>query len=192
MNKRILVISVQSGTGSLGRALTEQYIQGLQASKQLIEVIFLDRLAFDPVLREAYRHSQALEADLQRAQQLLVWAEHITLVYPVWWGSVPAVLKGFIDRVFLPKFAFQYQSGKAFPQPLLMGKTAQLIVTMDTPVWYFKWIYQAPAIRHIKNNTLEFCGIKPVRVYTIGPIISASLIQRQRWLAQAYALGKKA
>ncbi len=139
---------------------------------------------------QGYRNAPPLEQDLQAAQADILWAEHVTLVYPIWWGSVPALLKGFFDRVLLPGFAYKYQSGKKYPQPLLRGRTAHLLLTMDTPPWYYRWVYGAPGLRQVSRTTLGFCGIKPLKSIMLGPVISSTLPQRQRWLQQAVKLAQ--
>ncbi|GAB60724.1 oxidoreductase [Rheinheimera nanhaiensis E407-8] len=106
-------------------------------------------------------------------------------------GSAPALLKGFLDRVLLPGFAFKYQQGEKYPQPLLVGKTAHLLLTMDTPPWYFRWIYRAPGLHQISRTTLAFCGVKPLKSLMLGPVISSTLPQRQHWLKQARQLAQR-
>jgi putative NADPH-quinone reductase len=129
---------------------------------------------------------------LLAAQADITWADHLVFAYPIWWGGAPALLKGFIDRVFLPGYAFKYRPGKAFPAQLLAGRTAQLLVTMDTPPWYFRWIYHMPGIHQLRKTTLEFCGVKPVKVASFGPILNSTQQQRERWLAQVRSLATRA
>lgn len=113
---------------------------------------------------------------------------HIWFLY-FRWGSVPALLKGALDRVFLPNFAFKYQQGSPFPKQLLIGKTARLIVTMDTPPWYYRLIFGAPSHKMMKRTVLEFCGVKPVKITEFGPVISSNEKSRLKWLDAARALG---
>lgn len=148
-------------------------------------------LQFDPILHEGYQQIQALEPDLQQAQADIRWAEHLVWVFPIWWGGVPALLKGFLDRVLLPGFAFKYRPGKAFPEKLLHGRTADLLVTLDTPSWYYRWVYRMPGLNQIRRTTLAFCGIKPLKTLTFGPLIDATPARRRRWLEQASRLGAR-
>ena len=145
-------------------------------------------MSFDPILREGYRQVQPLEADLLQAQADITWAEHLTFVYPIWWGAIPALLKGFFDRVFLPGFAFKYRPGKAFPEQLLRGRSADLLVTMDTPPWYYRWVYRMPGLHQMRKTTLAFCGIQPRKTLTFGPILGSTERQRETWLKQAQAI----
>lgn len=181
-SKRVLVVSAHAPTGSYGAALAETYVNQARHIGHQVRFVNLNMLQFDPVLHGGYRSVQPLEQDLQTAQDAIRWAEHLTFIYPIWWGSLPAVLKGFLDRVFLPGFAFKYQPEKAFPEKLLKGRSAHIVATMDTPPWYFRWIYWAPGLRQLKKNTLEFCGVQPVRSLAFGPVLGSSSRQRAQWL----------
>jgi NAD(P)H dehydrogenase (quinone) len=191
MGKRILVILGHPASNSFCGALAERYAQSAVRAGHEVRQLFLGTMDFDPVLREGYQLVQPLEADLRRAQADIVWAEHLTLVYPIWWGGIPALLKGFFDRVFLPGFAFKYREGKAFPDKLLRGRSAHLLVTMDTPPWYYRWIYRMPGLHQVRKTTLAFCGIKPQRTLTFGPILGSSAGQRETWLLQAQAIASR-
>jgi putative NADPH-quinone reductase len=104
---------------------------------------------------------------------------------------MPALLKGFIDRTFLPGFAFKYRSDSPFPEQLLKGRTADMLVTMDTPPWYFRWVYGNPGHWQMKRTILQFTGIRPVKVHSMGPVRSASDSKKQGWLTQAFRLGQR-
>lgn len=188
MGKRILLILGHPSGASFCAALAERYAQSAMDAGHEVRQLRLGELDFDPVLREGYQQIQVLEEALSAAQSDILWAEHLTLVYPIWWGGIPALLKGFFDRVFLPGFAFKYRKGKAFPDKLLKGRTAHLLVTMDTPPWYYRWFYHMPGLHQVRKTTLEFCGIKPLRTLTFGPILGSHGQQREKWLQHAQAI----
>ena len=188
MGKRVAVIVGHPAADSWCGALADSYAAAARAGGHEVRMVHLAQLDFDPSLHEGYRQIQALEPDLLAAQATVAWAEHVVIAYPIWWGSVPALLKGFLDRILLPGFAFKYRPGKAFPEQLLRGRSAQLLVSMDTPPWYFRWVYRMPGIVQLKKTTLEFCGIAPVKVATFGPLISSSSAQRASWLVKAARL----
>ncbi|MGY3027849.1 NAD(P)H dehydrogenase (quinone) [Pseudomonas lurida] len=125
------------------------------------------------------------------AQSDILWATHLTFVFPIWWGGIPAVMKGFIDRVFLPGFAFKYRDGRAFPDKLLSGRTAHLLVTLDTPPWYYRWFYRMPGLHQMRKTTLELCGVKTLKTLLFGPVLGSTATQRDKWLKQAGALIEK-
>ena len=188
MGKRVAVIVGHPAADSWCGALADSYAAAARAGGHEVRMVHLAQLDFDPSLHEGYRQIQALEPDLLAAQATVAWAEHVVIAYPIWWGSVPALLKGFLDRILLPGFAFKYRPGKAFPEQLLRGRSAQLLVSMDTPPWYFRWVYRMPGIVQLKKTTLEFCGIAPVKVAAFGPLIASSSAQRASWLVKAARL----
>lgn len=167
-------------------------MEGAKAAGNEVQRISLGNLKFDPVLHNGYATIQELEPDLVAAQVAITWAQHIVFVYPIWWGAMPALLKGFIDRLFLPSFAFKYREGSQFWDRLLSGRSAHLLVTMDTPPWYFRWVYRMPGHNQMKRTILEFSGIKPVTVSSFGPIKDSQLQKREKWLAQANTYGRHA
>lgn len=188
MGKRVAVIVGHPAADSWCGALADSYAAAARAGGHEVRMVHLAQLDFDPSLHAGYRQIQALEPDLLAAQATVTWAEHLVIAYPIWWGSVPALLKGFLDRILLPGFAFKYRPGKAFPEQLLRGRSAQLLVSMDTPPWYFRWVYRMPGIVQLKKTTLEFCGIAPVKVAAFGPLISSSPALRASWLVKAARL----
>ena len=102
---------------------------------------------------------------------------------------MPALLKGFLDRLLLPGFAFRYRRDSAWWDRLLAGRSARVITTMDTPPWYYRWLYRDPGIAQLRRTVLQFCGIAPVRVTRLGPVRSSSPARRQRWLQAIARLG---
>lgn len=121
---------------------------------------------------------------MQAAQADILWAEEIVWIYPVWWGGLPALLKGFLDRVLLPGFAYKFHKGHRSWDKLLKGRTARIVVTLDTPGWYDRLAYGRPAWRQMKHTILQFCGMKLLSTNTFAPIATSKPEQRERWLAE--------
>lgn len=192
MAQRFLIILGHPAPDSLCAALAQAYADGAGGRGASVRVLALGSLQFDPVLRQGYGGDQPLEPDLLAAQEHIRWADHLVWVYPVWWGAMPAVMKGFIDRVFLPGFAFRYRPGGTLWDRLLVGRSAELLVSMDSPPWYFRWITRMPGHHQMKKAILEFCGITPVRVHSFGPVRTASAQRRAAWIDQARRLGERA
>lgn len=191
MRKRVLVILGHPSEASLCGAIANAYSKGAQAAEHEVRFLSLGKLKFDPILRDGYNTIQALEPDLVAAQESIAWAEHIVFVYPIWWGSIPAILKGFFDRIFLPGFAFKFRKDALMVDGLLKHRTAHLIATMDTPPWYYRLAYRMPGHNQMKRTILEFCGIKPVTVTSYGPVKNSKASTREKWLANAYESGFK-
>lgn len=192
MKKNILVILGHPDTNSFCGALTKAYIDSAKISGSEVRELQLGELKFDPILWNGYNKIQELEPDLAKAQELIQWSNHMVFIYPNWWGAMPALMKGFFDRVFLPGFAFKYRKNSQFWDKLLSGRTAHLMVTMDTPTWYYRWIYRKPGHNQMKRTILGFCGIKVVKITEFSPIKDSSKQQREKWIAIAKDLGSKA
>ncbi len=190
--KRILLIQAHPRRDSFCAALGAAYAEAARVAGHEVEQVQLAALQFAPDLPEGYASLPPLEPDLQRLQQQIQAAEHLVWVYPVWWGSVPALLKGLLDRLLTPGFAFRYVATQTWPERLLKGRSARLLVSLDTPAWYFRWLQGAPAHRMMKGAVLEFCGIAPVRISEFSPVIKSTDAQRARWLEQAARLGARA
>ena len=192
MTKNILVILGHPDKNSFCGALTKAYIDSAKVSGSEVRELQLGELKFDPILWNGYNKIQELEPDLTKAQELIQWSNHIVFVYPNWWGAMPALMKGFFDRVFLPGFAFKYRENSQFWDKLLSGRTAHLMVTMDTPPLYYRWIYHRPGHNEMKRTILGFCGIKVVKISEFAPIKDSSKQQREKWITIAKDLGSKA
>ncbi|MDN4084110.1 NAD(P)H-dependent oxidoreductase [Paenibacillus polymyxa] len=190
MSKKILVVQGNPVTSSYGEALAQSYVKGAKAAGAEVRLLQLSALDFNPNLLGGYRNKLPLEPDLIQAQESIKWAEHLVFVFPIWWGSLPALMKGFIDRTFMPGFAFKYQKGKPLPDKLLKGRTARLITTMDGPYWYYRFFQGQPGHRMMKDSTLHLCGVKPVRSTTIDLMNKRTDQQRNEWLSKVEQLGR--
>lgn len=191
MPKKILVINGHPSKASFNTAIVQAYISGAeQAGAQVREITIAD-LDFSPDLRFGYRKRLELEPDLIRAQGSILWADHLVWVHPVWWGGLPAITKGFIDRVFLPGFAFKYRDNSVFWDKLLKGRSARIITTLDQPGWYYRLFFGRPSVNQLKRSTLQFCGIHPVKVSYIGIVKTSDERKRARWLDKVNKLGKE-
>lgn len=189
--KKILLINGHPDKESFCFALAQSYKKGADMAGAECKLVNLIDLKFNPILTYGYRVVSELEPDLLQMQRDITDATHLVLVYPNWWGTYPALLKGFIDRVFLPNFAFKYLENSPLPAKLLKGKTAQLIVTMDTPTWYYWLINRRPGHNSMKIGILEFSGITPVNITSFGPIRSSDENKRKQWLKEVEELGKE-
>jgi len=187
--KKIAIINGHPDAGSFNSALANAYKQGAGNSGAEIREIIVREINFDPNLQFGYRKKLDWEPDLVRAWETIRWADHLVWIHPVWWGGLPAITKGFIDRLFLPGLAFKYREKSVWWDKLLQGKTAHIITTMDQPGWYYRIFFGRPSINQLKKSVLEFCGVKPVKVTIIGIVKTATTEQREKWLTKVYRLG---
>jgi putative NADPH-quinone reductase len=187
--KKILIINGHPNKESFNFGIVAAYKKGaFQAGAQVKEIIIAE-LDFNPNLQFGYQKRTEQEPDLIAAWEKIKWADHMVWVHPVWWGGLPAITKGFIDRVFLPGFAFQNRENSIFWDKLLKGKTAHIITTLDQPGWYYRFVYGRPSVNQLKKSTLEFCGVKPVKVTYIGIIKNSKEAARKKWLEKVEKLG---
>jgi len=191
MNKKVLIVLGHPNKESFCGALAASYREGAAAAGAEIRELNIGDLDFETILRLGYKEIQELEPDLVAAQDSIKWADHIVWVYPIWWGTMPALLKGFLDRTFLPGFAFKYRENSPWWDKYLTGRSARMIVTMDAPPIYDSLMYFGGGRRTMKKAVLEFCGIKPVGVTTIGSVKSSDEAKREKWLATVNQLGKQ-
>lgn len=189
MAKKILIINGHPDSESFGNAIVMAYQKGAVEGGAKVEVLHLREMEFQLDLSMGYRKRTELEPDLLEVQKKITWAEHIVIVYPVWWGSVPALLKGFLDRTLLPGFAFQKRENSLWWDKLLKGRSARIISTLDQPVWYYRWFNGRPTYHAMKKMTLQFTGIKPVKTTTFGPVRGSKEDRRKKWLAKVEQLG---
>lgn len=182
----VLVILGHPKADSYCGALAEAYADGARSSGQDVEVLRVGELSFD--INYPLSDEPAPEPDLDRARALVSWAEHLVFVFPTWWGMMPALFKGFVDRIFTPGYAFRMKDDGSWDK-LLTGKTAHIMTTMDTPRWVYRWIYGQPGINALRKATLQFCGVDPVRTTTFGTIFDSTRALREKWLGQARAAG---
>lgn len=187
--KKILIINGHPNAESFNFGIAESYKNGALASGAQVETITIADLHFNPILKFGYQKRTELEPDLLESWEKIKKADHLVWIHPVWWGGLPAITKGFIDRLFLPGMAFQYRENSVWWDKLLKGKTAHIITTLDQPGWYYRFAFGRPSVNQLKKSTLEFCGIKPVKVNYIGIIKKSTEEQRKKWLEKVYNFG---
>jgi putative NADPH-quinone reductase len=174
--------------GHFGHALASAYERSATEAGHQVKTIAVARLDF-PLLRNAreWELEPPPEA-ICKAQDVLAWAEHLVIVFPLWAGDMPARLKGFFEQVLRPGFAI----GKAAPgrmgKRLLKGRSARLVVTMGMPALFYRVYYRAHSLKSLRRNILEFCGIAPVRTTMIG-MVEGSNEAREDWLTKLSVLG---
>ena len=178
----VLIISGHPRKNSFSEAIVNAYVSGAIEAGVAVKKIFLSELTFNLNVTHTSPGRQFSEPEVLEAQHLILWSEHVVFVYPTWWGTMPALLKGFIDRVFTEGFAFNEIEGGTGYSPLLRGRSAQIITTMDTPYLIYQIVYRAPGHNAMKRAILEFCGFEMARTLTFSQIKHSGTCQRERWL----------
>ncbi len=189
---RILVLVGHPRAESLCAGLAERYAAGAKAAGHELRLRSLGEVAPDLVAPDYRRGGAPLPAWVTDLQADLAWCEHWVIVAPMWWGGLPAGLEAVFDRVLLPGFAFRYHDRGLGWDRLMTGRSARVILTMDTPPWVLRWLWGRPILRRLKTQVLGFCGFAPVRFTTLGVVRRSTAEQRAAWLAQVEALGRDA
>jgi len=191
MSKKIVIINGHPNPNSFNFGIAAAYKEGATINGAEVREITIANLKFEPNLKFGYQKRMELEPDLLQAWEAIQWADHLVWVHPVWWGGLPAIMKGFIDRLFLPGMAFSYRENSIFWDKLLKGKTARIITTLDQPGWYYWLFFGKPSVNQLKKSTLQFCGIHPVKTTYVGIIKTSSAGQREKRLNKIKKLGQK-
>ena len=192
MSKHILIIDGHPDAKAehYVHALSTAYRDGARARGHQVRGIIVSELWF-PLLRTSDDFKSGTPADsIRKAQEWLLWADHVVILFPLWLGSMPAILKAFFEQLLRPGFAFATARGRLFPRKkLLAGKSARIIVTMGMPSWFYRWYFRAHSLKSLKRNILASCGLKPVRASVVGAVETMSQADRGNWLSKVHRLG---
>ena len=139
--------------------------------------------------QEDFEHGQVPET-LVEAQDAIVSAQHLVIVFPLWHGTMPALLKAFLDQVMRPGVALEYRK-HGFPRGLLAGRSARLVVTMGMPALIYRWYFRAHGVRGLERSVLRFAGMAPVRETLLGMVEAANAAKRQGWLDRMRDYGRR-
>ena len=193
MGRRILVVNGHPDPRPerFCAALAAAYESGAREAGHEVRHLDIGKMIF-PLIRTAEEFEGMVEPpDVIMAQEAILWADHLVVVYPLWLGEQPAVLKGFLEQVFRYGFALGKGEGDRFPEKLLTGRTAHLVVTMGMPAPIFRWWFGAHSVRALELSVLRMCGIRPIRRSLIG-MVDASAAHRAKWLARLHKDGRRA
>ncbi len=173
------------------RALANAYADGARSEGHQIKPIDIARIEF-PILRTQHEFEHGtISESIQQAQDIIQWADHLVIIYPLWLGSMPAYLKAFLEQVFRPGFAaVKSVEGKSWKK-CLSGRSARIVVTMGMPAFVYRFIYLAHSLKSLKRNILGFCGIGPTKDTLIGMVEAIGDDKRRKWLRRLEKLGQE-
>jgi NAD(P)H dehydrogenase (quinone) len=187
---RIVVIVGHARTATYCEALGESYVRGARTGGHEVKLFVTSKITFDPILHEGFECVQPLEKDLSEAHDAMLAADHLVFIFPLWLGTLPAILKGFLERVLQPDLVAPSKQQR-FPK-LLKGKSARVIITMGMPSVIYRWWFGAYALKMLKRNILHFLGVAPVRSLIYGNVEGVGAKGRSRWLKNVEKLGERA
>lgn len=192
MSKKIAIIDghPDADPGRFAHALVNAYAEGAIAAGHEVQRLTVAELDFPNVTSRAQWQDKKAPPAVAKAQKIIAWADHLLILYPLWLGDMPAVLKNFFEQVMRPGFAFHYRENR-FPRKGLKGKSARVVVTMGMPALFYRLVYGAHSVKSLKRNILRFVGIKPVKSSLIGNV-EGSADGRAEWLGTMKKLGAAA
>ncbi|MBB5984465.1 NAD(P)H-dependent oxidoreductase [Sphingobium lignivorans] len=188
---RIFILLGHPDAASFNGRIADAYEAAARAAGHEVRRQDVGALAFDPILRRGHRDPPPVEPDVAAAQQALMWCERFVLVYPMWWGGMPALLKGWIDRVLMPGFAFRYHDADPWWDRHLAGRTAHIISTCDCPVLYARWRYRDCDFTGLRHAILGFCGMRTARTKRIGRVKFLDAAAREGALAGVARMARR-
>lgn len=172
-------------------ALAESYAAGARSAGHAVTTLPVAELQF-PLLRSKLDWDEGtLPPGLRKAQEQIHRADHLLIVYPLWLGTMPALLKGFFEQTLRPGFAISIDD-KGHWHRHLQGKSARVVVTMGMPALAYRWFFRAHSLKSLERNILKFVGIKPVRETLVGSVENMKSERREQWIEKLAALGRAA
>jgi putative NADPH-quinone reductase len=138
-------------------ALADAYAAGAEAAAREVRRIEVSNLDFTLLRTHADWETGTPPASIVTAQEAIGWAEHLVVVYPLWQGMMPALLKGFFEQVFRPGFA--KTSDPRLWMSLLKGRSARIVVTMGMPALFYRWYFGAHGLKSLERSILAFIGV---------------------------------
>ena len=192
MGRRIVIVQGHPDPegGRYGHALAQAYLEGAREAGHEVEILPVAELEFPLLRTKAEFDRNEPPETIARCQQAILRADHLVIIHPLWLGSMPALLKGFLEQVFRPGFAFGKPDKPGRPGPkLLKGRSARVIVTMGMPGFAYRWFYGAHAVKSLERNILAFTGFHPIHRTLIGMVEARDDKGRTRRLTQVRKLG---
>jgi putative NADPH-quinone reductase len=189
--KKILILDGHPDDKSFCAAAVDKYYDGAKSAGLSVDMLKIRDLKFDPILHFGYRQRQELEKDLLMAQEKIKECNHLVFVVPVWWGGLPALTKGFFDRVFMSGFSHKFNPAKKIQEKLLTGRSVSVIYTQGGPWWYSKFFIGDAFWKSVKRAIFGFAGFSPVKRKYYDTVKSGDDAERTRILNDVYKLGTK-
>jgi len=191
MSKKILILMGNPDPATFSGAMADHYQAGAEDAEHEVQRVNISDLQFDPILHMGYKEIQNLEPDLVELQEKIRWADHLVVVYPNWWCTMPALLKGLFDRVWLPGFAFNFNKETKRLEQHLKGKTARVIIVAGTHSPFRTWWQFGDYTNEIQHGILGFAGFRTA-VSAFGPCNKVTDDCKDKWLKKVEKLGKNA
>lgn len=171
-------------------SFADSYERGAREAGHEVKRVNVGDLKFDPILRKGYKVIQDLEPDLKMVQENIKWCEHFVIFYPSWWSTMPALLKGMFDRMWLPCFAFNFNKNGFGWKKHLTGRSSLVVVTSDSHPIIARFL-MGDSTNEIKRGILKFAGFTPVNILKVGPLKNATQAKKDKFINKFFEMGRK-
>ncbi len=188
MKKIFILLGHPNSDDTFCKSLADAYENGAKEAGHEVKRMNVGDINFDPILHNGYKVIQQLEPNLLTFQENIKWCEHFVVVYPTWWTSMPALLKGLFDRAWISGFAFRFKPNGMWNK-LLLGRSVRVITTMGAPA-IIEYLSFGNVTKTLSNNILRFAGFSPSRSTWIGSAEKMKIETRQKWFSKMREFGK--
>ena len=192
--KRVVVIDghPDPDEGRYVHALAQAYMRGAHQAGHGVELIRLASLDFPMLRSNADFYGGSVPADIRRAQQSIINCDHVVMLYPLWLGNMPALLKAFLEQVFRRAVAYSEAGNSDMSRNLLRGKSARIVVTMAMPAAFYRQHFGTHSLRSLRRHVAGFLGISPIRTQIIGNVESMTHAERTALIDAMQLSGRSA
>lgn len=192
MKERILILDGHPDPSAdrFVHALSAAYADGARSAEHEVLTVRAADVEFSLLRTQAEYEKGEPVASVRHAQEAMDWATHVVILYPLWLGSMPALLKGLLEQMLRPGFAFSTETLGRTPAKLQGGKSARIVVTMGMPALLYQWYFLSHSLRSLRRNILRFIGFHQVRASVIGSVAQLDRPTREKWLERMRVLGR--
>lgn len=173
------------------RALGSAYQESAEAAGHGVDMVDLGKMDI-PFLRDPKDFPKPPARQFIEAQKKVKSADHIVVFYPLWLGTMPALVKAFFEQLTRNEFAIAETEGPGWPRKMLKGKSARVVVTMGMPASAYKVFFGAHGVKSFEVAILGMAGFKPIKDTLIGGAGNLSPKKAKKHLARMRELGAQA
>lgn len=191
MTKRIAIIQGHPDPqgGHFCHALADSYRAGAEAAGHVVDIIDTGQLDLPYIRNQAQWKAPPTDERILHMQAIVGAADHLVIIYPLWLGDMPAILKSALEHLSCGGFVMSVDDKGRWQQGL-KGKSARVVVTMGMPALVYRLYFLSHSLKSLERNILKFAGVKPVRTTLMGRVEGESrAAQREAWLTQMHSLG---
>lgn len=183
---KVVIVFNHPYEGSYCNAILNSVTKGLQKANHEVDLIHLDKEGFNPVMTsqdlKAFVERKPIDPKVIEYKERLEQADHLVFIFPIWWELMPAMTKGFIDKVIFPGVAYEYKSDYKMSPLFKKIKSVTVITTMNTPKVLYRFIFGNAIRKAIITGTFWKTGYKNRKWISFNMVKMVSDEKRKLWL----------